>query len=1067
MAAAKIRVSDIAKKMGKSEKDVIFQLQSLGAEVTDANQVLEPEVISALITGKKLASRPRTVILREDKPQPEKKKEAVRPPRPIIKPTPRTRAEAPKEEPTLAAPATPTVIIPEFVQAVEAETAEQERVAREKPVVAEKPRPVVEEPRSVAAASAEAQPVTETPASSAAPASPPKPQAPAAPPQAAQPTHAPHSQQPDLRRPTGPTGPRARLPQGPRPNYQGQVPPPGQGQQRPNYQGQGGQGQRPNYQGQQQGTPGGYNRPTGGPTSSGGYSARPSGPGGPSNNYNRPGGAPSGPGGYNRPSGPGGPGGYSRPGGGPSGPGGYNRPSGPGGGPGGYSRPGGGPGGPGGYNRPGGGPGQRPGGPGGGFNRPGSGPGGRPITPMPPPGPGGVIIRSKKTYGSDDRPEKKKTTGKRGKSERPAEVDNELFTKGPFSGTQIINDDLGPDIAMPELDEDGRPRLPSARRDTRKQAAPVSARVLEFKRPTGKIPLTEGATVKELADKLGIKANDLMKHLLMKKGLMVSINQPLGGELALDISRDLGVDAEIVSFEEALEMEAMEKTAQTGTVARGPVITVMGHVDHGKTSLLDAIRETNVAGGEAGGITQHIGAYHVEKRGRKIVFLDTPGHEAFTMMRARGAKVTDIVILVVAADDGVMPQTKEAIDHARAAKVPMIVAINKIDKPNANIERVRRELGDYGVLVEQWGGDVVSVEVSAVKKQGIDDLLDMILLTSDLLDLKANPDMPAKGVVLEARKEVGRGTVATVLIHDGTLKVGDPFFSGQTYGKVRSMLDERGERVMAAGPSTPVQVSGFDEVPNAGDSLQAIDDETQARLIGQMRQDKARENATQKSGRMSLDQLFSRMQSGTAKELNLILKADVQGSVEVLADTMKKLSTDTVKVNVIHASVGAISTNDILLATASDAIVVGFNVRPERNASDLAEKEGVDVRLHTIIYNMVDEIRAAMTGLLDPKFQEVFQGRAQVRDTFKVPKVGVIAGCMVTDGVIPRTASIRLLRDNRVILEGKISSLRHFKNDVSEVRQGFECGIGIEKFQDMKVGDIIEAFKVDKIAATL
>jgi translation initiation factor IF-2 len=558
-----------------------------------------------------------------------------------------------------------------------------------------------------------------------------------------------------------------------------------------------------------------------------------------------------------------------------------------------------------------------------------------------------------------------------------------------------------------------------------------------------------------------------MKHLFMKKGLMVSINQPLGAELAIEVSRELGIDAEIVSFEEAVEMEAMERTEAKGTVPRGPVITVMGHVDHGKTSLLDSIRETNVAGGEAGGITQHIGAYHVEKRGRKIVFLDTPGHEAFTMMRARGAKVTDIVILVVAADDGVMPQTKEAIDHARAAKVPMIVAINKIDKPNANVERVRRELADANVLVEQWGGEVVSVEVSAVKKQGIDNLLDMILLTADMLELKANPDMPAKGVVLEARKEVGRGIVATTLIQDGSLKVGDPFFSGTTWGRVRAMTDERGKRIQDAGPATPVQITGFEDVPNAGDGLAVVDDDTQARMIGQLRQEKAREAAQQKTGRVSLDQLFQRMQQGATKELNLIVKADVQGSVEVLGETLRKQSTAEVKVNVLHTSVGAITTNDILLATASDAIVVGFNVRPERSAAELAEKEGVDVRMYTVIYNLVDEIKAAMVGLLDPKFQEVFQGRAVVRDTFKVPKVGTIAGCMVTDGIIPRTATVRLLRDNRVIYEGKIGSLRHFKNDVAEVRQGFECGIGIERFQDIKVGDVIEAFKTEKIEAAL
>src|SRR5436190_403855 len=955
MAAPKFRVSDVAKRMGKSEKDLIFQLQSLGAEVSDANQVLEPEVIQALITGKKLTARSRSVIMREDKPVLEKKKEAVRPPRPIVQPPVRKKTEAPKGEEPVAAPPTPTVIIPEFVEAAEAE----ERAAKEAP-----PAPPVQEKPRVAAKEVHADVPAAHPAMEK--------EVPAA-----APPHVPPAA--DSRRPIGPTGPRARAPQGPRPNYAGQgAPPPpprpaGPGAQRP-------------------GAPMG---------------ARPAGPGGP------------------RPGGP-----SARPGG-PMG----ARPASPG------------------MRSPGGGPGLRPGGP------------GRPMGAPPPPlMPGSNIIRRKKEETAGEEGQQKKKTGKRGKTTRAAEFDQELLTKGPFSGTQVIADDIGPDIVMTDLDEE--PKKVSSRRDSRKQAAPT-AEVLEFKRPTGKVALTEGVTVKELAEKLDVRANDLMKHLFMKKGLMVSINQPLGKELALEVAGELGIDAEMVSFEEAFELEAMERTDAKGTVPRGPVITVMGHVDHGKTSLLDVIREANVAEGEAGGITQHIGAYHVEKKGRKIVFLDTPGHEAFTMMRARGAKVTDIVVLVVAADDGVMPQTKEAIDHARAAKVPMIVAINKIDKPNANPEKVRRELADANVLVEQWGGETVSVEVSAKQKKGIDDLLDMIVLTADLLDLKANPDMPAKGVVLEAKKEVGRGIVGTVLIQDGTLKIGDPFFSGSTWGRVRAMSDERGKRITEAGPATPVQLTGFDDVPKAGDSIAVVDDDTQARMIGQMRQEKARDAAQQGSGRMSLDQLFQRMQTGGVKELNLIVKADVQGSVEVLNETLRKLSTSEVKVSVIHSSVGAISTNDVLLATASDAIVVGFNVRPERNAAELAEKEGVDIRLYTVIYTLVDEIKAAMVGLLDPKFHEVFQGRAEVRDTFKVPKIGVIAGCMVVDGVIPRTASVRLLRDNRVIYEGKIGSLRHFKNDVSEVRQGFECGIGIERFQDIKIGDVIEAFKVEKLDAVL
>ncbi|MDQ3281730.1 MAG: translation initiation factor IF-2 [Acidobacteriota bacterium] len=1003
MAAAKIKVSDIAKRLGKSDKDIIFQLQSLGADVTDASQVLEPDVINALITGKKLVARTRSVIMREDKPTVEKKKEAVRPPRPIVQPPVRKKVEAPKEEPAAAAP--PAVIIPEFVEAVEAE----ERAAKEAPAPVERPR--VETPAPAPVAAEPAAPA-EVPAPEA-----PAPEAPEAPPMAARPAAAAPMAPGMDRRPTGPTGPRARTPQAARPNYAGQQTVPTGRPSAPS-------GPRP----------GGPGAPMG-PRPGAPMNARPAG---------GPGVGPGGP----RPGGPMGP----RPGGGPMGPGGP-RPGGPMG-----QRPGGPMG-----ARPSG-PGMRgPGGPGG-F-RGNQGPGRPPLQQLPPTMPGANIIRGKK---EDDRREDhdKKKTAKRGaKTVRGGEFDQELLTKGPFSGTQVINDDIGPDIVLPDIDEDA-PKRASARRDTRRQANP-HAKVLDFKKPTGRVALTEGVTVKELAEKLDVKASDLMKHLFMKKGLMVAINQPLGAELALEVARELKIDAEIVSFEEAVEMEAMERSEATGTVPRGPVITVMGHVDHGKTSLLDSIRETNVAAGEAGGITQHIGAYHVEKRGRKIVFLDTPGHEAFTMMRARGAKVTDIVILVVAADDGVMPQTKEAIDHARAAKVPMIVAINKIDKPNANIERVRRELSEANVLVEQWGGDVVSVEVSAVKKQGIDDLLDMILLTADMLDLKANPDMPAKGVVLEAKKEVGRGVVGTVLIHDGTLKVGDPFFSGTTWGRVRAMADERGQRIKEAGPATPVQLTGFEDVPNAGDSLAVVDDDTQARMIGQLRQEKAREDARQKGGRMSLDQLFQRMQTGGVKELNLIVKADVQGSVEVLRDTLTKLSTGEVKVNVIHTSVGAVSTNDVLLATASDAIVVGFNVRPERNAQELAEKEGVDIRMYTVIYTLVDEIKAAMTGLLDPKFHEVHQGRAEVRDTFKVPKVGLIAGCMVTDGIIPRTASVRLLRDNRVIYEGKIGSLRHFKNDVSEVRQGFECGIGIERFQDVKVGDIIEAYKIEKLDAVL
>jgi len=1069
---AKVRLSDLAKKMNIPDKDLIFKLQSLGVQVEDSSQALDNEVIVAILTGKKLASaRPRQVIMRDEKPQPEKKAGVVvRPPRPIVKTEAKPRRQPTEEvapQPQQSGP-----IIAEFVEAAEAEAAEQERVAKEVPKV---PEPRVAK-RAPAGAEVEG-PAAASDAPVMIPPVAPQPQQPAASSAAANVD--------DRRSPTGPTGPRARTTPTARPNYQGQQPvyqqrppgnPPGQ-TPRPAGGGYGGSQQNPGGSGYQGNRPagGGYqgNRPAGG-----GYGG--ANPGGTGTGYqgNRPAGGGTGYQG-NRPAGggygganPGGGTGYqgNRPAGGGTG---YqgNRPAGGGTG---YqgNRPAGGGGG---YqgNRPAGGGGGYQGGRPGGSSRPGGGMG---MPSAPPPGPPSLALRRKKTEEAEEGREKKKTTGKRGKrAPSVVEDDLKLFAKGPFSAQSVLDDD-GEEITKrvategDEEDDDDVEiqRSPSSRRDSRKQVAPVSGKVLEFKRPTGKVTLSEGVTVKELADKLDVKANDLMKHLLMKKGMMLSINAPLGADLALEIAKDLDIDAELVSFETALEIESLEKISSTsgGAVSRGPVITVMGHVDHGKTSLLDAIRETNVAGGEAGGITQHIGAYAVEKRGRKIVFLDTPGHEAFTMMRARGAKVTDVVVLVVAADDGVMPQTKEAIDHARAAKVPMVVAINKIDKPNANIERVRRELSESGVLLEQWGGDVVSVEVSALKKTGIDDLLEMILLTSDILDLKATPELPARGVVLEARKEVGRGIVATVLIQDGTLKVGDAFFSGFATGRVRAMSDEHGKRITEAPPATPVSVMGFDDMPNAGDTFLVVDEEAQARLISEQRQQKARDQMQQKS-RMSLDQLFLKMKSGSVKELNLIVKADVQGSVEVLGETLRKLSSEQVTLNVLHSSVGAISTNDILLASASDAIVVGFNVRPERSATELAEKEGVEIRLHTIIYNLIDEIKAAMTGLLDPTLHEVFQGRAEVRNTFKVPKVGTIAGCFVIEGIIPRTSSVRLLRDNRVIFEGKLSSLKHFKNDVSEVRQGFECGIGIERFQDMKLGDVIEAFKIEKQAGVL
>jgi len=631
-----------------------------------------------------------------------------------------------------------------------------------------------------------------------------------------------------------------------------------------------------------------------------------------------------------------------------------------------------------------------------------------------------------------------------------------------------------------DLDEEEEVALSGASRRGRRaqQRKDEGGKLLTFKgkgRPEGAVMIREGMTLREFADKLGVRAKDLMKALF-DRGIMANINQVLEPHLAEQLARDLGVEVMVVSFEEEVqlkeELAATSKGADAteAKTARAPVVTIMGHVDHGKTSLLDAIRSSKVTESEFGGITQHIGAYHVDVNGRQVVFLDTPGHEAFTMMRARGAKVTDIVVLVVAADDGVMPQTVEAINHARAAKVPIVVAVNKMDKANANPDRVRRELSDQGLMPEDWGGDTVMVPISALKKEGISELLEMILLTADVQELKASPDIQAQGAVLEARKEVGRGIVATVLVQNGTLRVGDVFVSGAAWGRVRSMSDDRGQRAKEAGPSTPVEVTGFNDMPNAGDLFQVVQDEAQARGIAGFRQQETRDreiSAATPGRSMSLAQLFSRIQEGEVKELAAVLKADVQGSLEVLRDALSKLSTEKVKVSVLHAGVGAISTNDVLLASASKALIVGFNVRPERSAVDLAEKEEVEIRLHTVIYELLDELRKAMTGLLEPTFREVASGRAEVRDTFKVPKIGTVAGCHVVEGVIPRSAQVRLLRDNRVVYDGKIASLRRFKDDASEVRTGFDCGIALERFQDVKPGDMIEAYLREEVAPVL
>jgi translation initiation factor IF-2 len=582
---------------------------------------------------------------------------------------------------------------------------------------------------------------------------------------------------------------------------------------------------------------------------------------------------------------------------------------------------------------------------------------------------------------------------------------------------------------------------------------------------TRTITLAEGMTVKDLADKLDIRVKDLLAKLLMKR-LMMTINTTLDTETATMLAREFGADVQMRSFEQELLQTEVEDASPSDIVTRAPVVTVMGHVDHGKTSLLDAIREARVAEREAGGITQHIGAYHVTINARNIVFLDTPGHEAFTLMRARGAKVTDIVVLVVAADDGVMPQTREAIDHAKAANVPIIVAINKIDKPNASPERVKRELTELDLMPEEWGGKTVTVEVSAKKKQNIDLLLEMILLVTDINELKANPKRNASGTVLEAKLDKGRGPVATILVQEGTLRVGDTFIAGPIVGRVRALIDDRGRPTKLAGPSTPVEVLGLTGLPQPGDAFQALADAAKARQIATFRQEQAKTRALgAKGARLTLESLQAQIAEGGIKELPVIIKADVQGSAEVLADTLTKMTDEKVKIRIIHAGVGAVNESDVLLASASNAIIIGFNVRPDRNAEEIAVRERVDIRQHSVIYNVTDEVKKAMAGLLEPTFKEVRLGVAEVRNIFKVPKYGTIAGCMVTEGRITRAGETqaRLLRDNVVVYEGKIGSLRRFKDDVSEVKAGFECGIGFERFNDIKAGDVIEVFVMERV----
>jgi translation initiation factor IF-2 len=580
------------------------------------------------------------------------------------------------------------------------------------------------------------------------------------------------------------------------------------------------------------------------------------------------------------------------------------------------------------------------------------------------------------------------------------------------------------------------------------------------------IRISEVISVGDLGRAMGVKGGEVLKKLI-DMGMMATINQSLDFDTAALVAGEFEYNVENIAFDVEQALEAEPVAGADDLVTRAPVVTLMGHVDHGKTSLLDAVRKTNVAAREAGGITQHIGAYTVEINGRSVTFLDTPGHEAFTAMRARGAQATDLVILVVAADDGVMPQTIEAINHARAASVPILVAVNKIDKPEANLERVRQELSQHGLAPEEWGGDTIVTGVSARSGEGIDHLLEMILLQADVLELRANPTRLAKGIIIEARLDRGRGPVATVLVQEGTLKVGDSFVCGTEYGRIRAMMDDKGRRVTEAGPSAPVEILGLGGVPAAGDVLVSVQDEQKARQVAEHRHGKRRDADMTKTVKVSLDELYQQIQTGDVKELKVVLKADVQGSVEALGDALRKLSTADVRLNVIHGSVGGVTESDVLLASASNAIIIGFNVRPEPKAASLAEREGVDMRPYTIIYEALAQVRDALEGLLEPTTREQVLGRAEVRQPFAVSGVGTVAGSYVTDGKIARTALVRLLRDHVVVHQGKIASLRRFKDDAREVAAGYECGIGLENYHDVKAGDVIEAYMIEQVARRL
>ncbi|NLN98251.1 MAG: translation initiation factor IF-2 [Eubacteriaceae bacterium] len=632
--------------------------------------------------------------------------------------------------------------------------------------------------------------------------------------------------------------------------------------------------------------------------------------------------------------------------------------------------------------------------------------------------------------------------------------------------------------------EQGKNKKTRRKKDTRTQQRPQNLKVRDYskkervsrsvyKKQKAEIKserlksqvyeIPENITVGELAETLDVAATEIIK-ILMMAGTMATINESIDYETAEIVADELGFEVEKIEVEDLVSQIFEEYDDQeTGEeITRPPVVTVMGHVDHGKTSLLDKIRSAHVTAGEAGGITQHIGAYTVKVNDQTITFIDTPGHEAFTAMRSRGAQITDVAILVVAADDGVMPQTVEAINHAKAAEVPIIVAINKIDKETANPERVKQELTEYGLVVEEWGGDVIAVPVSAKQGTNIDTLLEMILLVAEMQELKADPNREARGTVIEAEVKKGKGATASLLVQQGSIYLGDTILTGTTYGKIRLMIDDKGKRIRRAGPSMPVEVSGLSEIPVAGDDFIVIKDEKEARQLAMQRREMEKD-ARQAKARVSLDDLFSQIQEGEVADVNIIIKADVQGSIEAISQSLQQLSTDEVRVNIIHTAVGAVNETDVMLASTSNAIIIGFNVRPDKNAVTAAEEEDIDIRLYRVIYDAINDVTKAMEGLLEPEYKEVVTGNADVRDTFRLPSGATVAGCYVTDGKIGRSEEVRIIRDGIVVYEGQIASLRRFKDDVREVASGYECGIGVEKFNDIKVGDVIESFKMEAI----